>query len=64
MNPDPELTVVDPIDYRCLCGARVILSRGDAERPPCVLHATPTCADFDKREPVEFLRWLRQEGAS
>lgn len=59
-----KFTVANPVDCKCLCGARVTLSEGDAKTEPCVMHAMPTCKDFDKRGPIEYVRWLREGGAS
>lgn len=28
------------------------------DRRPFVLHAMPMCADFEKREPIEYLAWI------
>lgn len=56
--------VSDPVDAPCLCGGQVTASMGDDTTPPCVLHTAPACADFLKRDPVEFLRWLNERGAS
>lgn len=47
----------------CPCGKLVGVSLPDAKEQ-FVVHAQPTCADFDSRDPVEFLRWIRQRDVS
>lgn len=49
------------------CGARFVLGyaqnpRGNGEEP-CLLHPTPQCADFQKRDVLEFLQWNRMGDA-
>lgn len=59
-----QIKIPAPFDVRCFCGQRVTLSGGDEHMPPCVIHEVPTCLDFDKRGPTEFVRWLNERGAS
>lgn len=54
--------VPSSFDAPCPCGGKLTLSEGDETEPPAVLHTVPTCPDFDKRGPTEFVRWLNERG--
>lgn len=42
------------VDFTCPCGGKVrVFDKG-------ILHALPMCADFEARDPVEFVRWVRE----
>lgn len=32
--------------------------------PPAVMHGVPTCSDYDRRNALAFVTWMRQKGAS
>lgn len=51
-------------DAQCPCGGKLTLSKGDEIEPPGVGHTVPTCDDFDKREPAQFVRWLNERGSN
>lgn len=66
-RPGSVLTVSNPFEVRCPCGGVVVLSAGDdaaESSPPAVIHAVPTCREFDRREPLSYVRWLNQRAAA
>ncbi len=49
----PDSLVAMPPD-RCPCGAEIAVSFD----PPGVLHGMPMCAEFEKREVLNYLQWV------
>ncbi len=43
---------------RCPCGEPIAASL--ASDPPCVAHAEPRCAAFDRLDALAFLRYVRR----
>lgn len=43
----------------CPCGGGLALSEADDGKFDGVIHTEPTCKDFDDRDPIAFVKWLR-----
>ena len=46
----------DVTTHRCTCGA--VVKFGYVKGSPSALHSMPTCQDYDRRDPVQFIEWL------
>lgn len=58
-SPSEMLAEVQ-VNFECPCGGRAgvgALQNGE----PFVIHTVPFCESFGKRDPTEFLRWVRHQ---
>lgn len=43
---------------KCPCGAWAYVGREDDDTP-VLAHDIPQCTDWEERDPLEYLRWVR-----
>ncbi len=49
------------LNFNCPCGQPVTVANDDKSDTPCILHGQPMCDDFERLDPVSYLRWIRED---
>ena len=53
------------LDARCRCGGTVHVGRatssgtGELDNTEILLHSMPPCKEFERLDPISYMRWLR-----
>jgi hypothetical protein len=55
-----EHRVDEKIKTTCPCGGKVSIGY-DGEGRGVVMHAMPMCEDFEKKDPMDYMTWLRRK---
>lgn len=52
-----EQTFITDVEGVCPCGGRWFAG---TDPEPSVVHTKPICEEFDKLEPEDYLKWIRE----
>lgn len=61
MTLPPRFRLVDGVELPCICGRKVQIGQMIPGNAGIAMHEKPQCADFEKRECLEYVTWLRQQ---